>query len=218
MGTLTDAVAAAQRASGDDKLAMFRQQSSLVARKLAQREEALEALRRDEEAAARDIEAREARLSELSGPKYMRRDEFRAYAASLRAKTAQFKQFKAALAEARQEHVVLARTEALLVARAGAADAGLRALEEKKGVAGYTRVASDLEDVSALKARADESKGKTLAEIAVRARGRQGAASEAKRAHGSRRGAFQRWTQHSQRGIFPHRSVSRRVQVSVCAS
>ncbi len=162
---LTAQVAGAQRAAGDDKLAMFRQQAALVARKLAQREEALDALKRVAEGVACEVEAREAKLSELSGPKYMRREEFKAYAASLRTKTGTFKGLKAALGEVRQETVVLARTEELLRGRAGDMDAFLARLEAKKGVSGYTQVASDLEKVSALKARIDDSKGATLQEF-----------------------------------------------------
>jgi hypothetical protein len=51
-------VAAAQRAAGDDKLAMFRQQSALIAKKLAQREEALEIASREVEDLSRQIEAK----------------------------------------------------------------------------------------------------------------------------------------------------------------
>ena len=163
--SLTAQVSAAQRAAGDEKLAMFRQQSALVAKKLAQREEALEGLRREGEALRREVEARECKLSELSGPKYMKREEFKAYAASLRSKTAQFKALKASLGEVRGETVVLARTEAILRSRVGDIDGFLRALEEKKGIAGYTAVAGDLEKVSKLKSSVDESKGATLAEI-----------------------------------------------------
>lgn len=164
--SLTSAVAEATRAAGDSKLAMFRQQSALVTKKLAQKEEMLVAAQREAEAAAREVEAREAKLSELSGPKYMKRDEFKAYATALRTKTTTFKTLKAALGEARQESVVLSRTEALLRARATDIDAFMRKLEEKKGIAGYTGIASSLEEVSALKSRIDESKGKTLEEIA----------------------------------------------------
>jgi intraflagellar transport protein 81 len=165
VASLTAEVAAAQRAAGDDKLALFRQQGALVAKKLAQREEALEVAQREAEALAREVEARESKLSELSGPKFMRREEFKAYAAALRSKTAQFKALKGELGDARQETVVLARTEAILRGRAGDLDAFLRRMEEKKGVAGYMGVAQDLEKVSSLKARIDESKGATLNEI-----------------------------------------------------
>jgi intraflagellar transport protein 81 len=51
-------VAAAQRAAGDEKLALFRQQAALVARKLAGKEEALEAATAELEAVSREIEDR----------------------------------------------------------------------------------------------------------------------------------------------------------------
>lgn len=162
---LTAEVSAAQRAAGDDKLAMFRQQAALIAKKLAQKEEALEAASRDADNLAREQEARESKLSELSGPKFMKREEFKAYAATLRNKTNTFKQLKQELADLRNETVVLANTESLLKGRAGDLDAFLRSVEEKKGVSGYTAVQSDLEKISALKARIDESKGKALNEI-----------------------------------------------------
>jgi intraflagellar transport protein 81 len=165
VGALSAQVASAQSSAGDEKLAMFRQQSALVAKKLAQREEALEALKREGEGLAREVESRESKLSELSGPNYMKKEEFKAYAASLRTKTAQFKALKAHLGELRQETVVLARTESLLKGRVGDIDAFLKRLEEKKGVAGYTAVQSDLEKVSKLKSRIDESKSATLQEI-----------------------------------------------------
>ena len=47
----------------------------------------------------------------MSGPKFMKRDEFKAYAAALRTKTSTFKQLKQELADLRQETVIVARTE-----------------------------------------------------------------------------------------------------------
>lgn len=165
VAVLTAETAAMQRAAGDDKLAMYRQQAALVAKKVTQREEALEVVSREMDALARDIEGKEAKLSEMSGPRHMSREEFAAYAAALRAKTQTYKGLKQELADVRQETVVLARTEALLKARAGDIDVFLRKLEEKKGVSGYTAVQSEMEKVSALKQRIDESKGATLNEI-----------------------------------------------------
>ena len=106
----------------------------------------------------------EAKVSEMSG-RFMRRDEFNAYAAALRAKTQTYKALKQELDDLRQETVVLARTEAVVKSRAGDLDDFLRRLEEKKGVTGYTAVQSEMEKISALKQRIDESKGKTLTEI-----------------------------------------------------
>jgi len=165
VSNLTSEVQAAQRAAGDDKLAMFRQQAVLIAKKLTQREEVLEIANAELEALSSELEAKESKLTELSGPKFMRRDEFKAYAAALRNKTAAFKQLKQELADLRQETVILAQTETKLKEKAGDLDVFLRRLEEKKGVTGYSTVQSDLEKVSALKARIDESKGATLNEI-----------------------------------------------------
>lgn len=165
VSSLTADVQAAQRAAGDDKLAMFRQQAVLIAKKLTQREEVLEIANAELEALSNELEAKESKLTEMSGPKFMRRDEFKAYAAALRNKTATFKQLKQELADLRQETVILAQTETKLKEKAGDLDVFLRRLEEKKGVTGYSAVQSDLEKVSALKARIDESKGATLNEI-----------------------------------------------------
>lgn len=162
---LTAQVSSAQRAAGDEKLAMYRQQAALVAKTLASKEEALEAALREGEALSREVEVKEAKLSQLSGPRFMRKEEFKQYAAGLRAKTAQFKALKGELNDLRNETVTLARTHELLKSRAGDQEEHLRATEEKKGVRGYTAVASDLEKVSSLKARIDESKGATLQEI-----------------------------------------------------
>lgn len=153
-------------------------------------------------AAAAAAAVQEAKLSEMSGPKFMKREEFNAYAATIRTKAQIFKQLKQELSDLRQETVIIARTESvrsascawthcarngaslgecmragrpcphlpptgmqIIKSRAGDLDEFLRKLEEKKGVSGYTAVASEMEKVSALKQRIDESKGKTLNEI-----------------------------------------------------
>lgn len=100
----------------------------------------LQLLLRDLDVVNREVETKEARLGELSGPKYMKKDEFKAYAAALRAKTARYKQLKAELSEARQETVILAHTENILKSKAGNLDKFLQRMEEKKGIAGYTAV------------------------------------------------------------------------------
>ena len=49
-------------------------------------------------------------MSEMAGPRFMKREEFNAYATGLRAKTQNFKALKARLADVRQETVIVART------------------------------------------------------------------------------------------------------------
>lgn len=82
--------------------------------------------------------AQEAKLSELSGPKFMRRDEFKNYANELRIKTKQYKEMKQELAALRAETVVLQRTEQILRSRDSNLKEYLEQLEAKRGVSGYT--------------------------------------------------------------------------------
>ena len=49
------------------------------------------------------MEAKEAALAEASGPKFMTREEFKAYGTTLREKTHVYKRQKAELGEARAE-------------------------------------------------------------------------------------------------------------------
>ncbi len=72
------------------------------------------------------------------GQKYMKRDDFRQYAANLRVKNNQFKLMKKALDEIKAEVNVLDRTKSILKDKAGDVDDFLRDLEKKKGVQGYS--------------------------------------------------------------------------------
>lgn len=110
-------IADANRRQGDDKLALFRQQYAMIAKKLQQQEGEVERARQESERLGREIQSKEAKISEMSGPKFMKREEFKAYAAQLRQKTNQFKAMKAELGAINQELVVLNRTEHILRGR-----------------------------------------------------------------------------------------------------
>eukprot|EP01138_Halocafeteria_seosinensis_P008786 gb/GECG01008980.1/.p1 GENE.gb/GECG01008980.1/~~gb/GECG01008980.1/.p1 ORF type:complete len:686 (+),score=158.53 gb/GECG01008980.1/:1-2058(+) len=151
--------------SQDSKLAMFQRQSGMVAKKKQEKQEEAEKLRSEYEQLNREVESKEAKMSELAGPRYMRKEEFQAYAGKLREKTNEYKALKQQLADIRQETVVLARTEQLLKNRAENLDQFLEDLEARRGVTGYTGVQANLEKVSKAKAQVDSTKGKTLNEI-----------------------------------------------------
>jgi len=90
----------------------------------------------------------------MKGHKFMKRDEFKNYAASLRDKSAKFKRLKAELSELRHEVAVLVRTEQILQAK-DPTPAGLRETEQM------------LEKASVEKSQVDKAKGKTLDEISA---------------------------------------------------
>jgi intraflagellar transport protein 81 len=88
----------------------------------------------------KQLREREEAYAQQKGSKYMKRDDFRQYAANLRVKNNQFKEMKKALDEIKSEVTVLDRTRAILKEKAGDVDEFLRELEKKKGIQGYSEV------------------------------------------------------------------------------
>merc|ERR1719446_875723 len=97
MSRLNSEIQQAQKAGGDSKLAMFRQQAQLISKKLAKKEEALEEEMKIKSEMLKEIDDKEALMAELQGPKFMKREEFKSFAAKLRNKTNLYKQMKAEL-------------------------------------------------------------------------------------------------------------------------
>jgi len=165
MSRLNSEIQQAQKAGGDSKLAMFRQQAQLISKKLAKKEEALEEEMKIKSEMLKEIDDKEALMAELQGPKFMKREEFKSFAAKLRNKTNLYKQMKAELGEIRSETVLLNRTEQLLKSRGTNLDDFLADLESKRGVTNYTGTEKRMQEVSEAQASVNEVKGKTLDEI-----------------------------------------------------
>lgn len=83
---------------------------------------------------------KETEYAKTRGGKYMKRDDFKQYAANLRGKNAQYKQMKKILGEIKAEVNVLSRTENILKSRADNLEEFMKDLEKKKGISGYTNV------------------------------------------------------------------------------
>eukprot|EP00927_Polykrikos_kofoidii_P075473 TRINITY_DN7170_c0_g5_i1.p1 TRINITY_DN7170_c0_g5~~TRINITY_DN7170_c0_g5_i1.p1 ORF type:complete len:674 (+),score=208.82 TRINITY_DN7170_c0_g5_i1:74-2095(+) len=138
----------------DQRLAVYKQQANLVAKKK-------EAVMRDKkqieeelDVLSKELSKQEREYEQMKGHKFMKRDEFKTYASSLRDKSAKFKRLKAELSDLRHEVAVLVRTEQILQAK-DPTPAGLR----------ETEVA--LEKASVEKSQVDKAKGKTLDEISA---------------------------------------------------
>lgn len=162
---LNNQIAEAQKKAGDDKLAMYRHHSALVSKKLQQKEADLEEAESELNELNREIEGKEAKVSEMAGSKFMGREEFKRYASQLREKTNKFKKLKAELNEIRDETVVLTRTVAILQGKDQDLAAFLAKMESEKGISGYTDTQAKLEKMSKETATLDQTKGKTLEEI-----------------------------------------------------
>jgi intraflagellar transport protein 81 len=138
--TMSRELASAQQQSGvggsDDKLKRYRQQSSIVTKKLREKEQELEDVLERGTALKDKVKRQEEVVAELAGPKYMRGEEFKQYANTLRSKTAHYKQLKKELASIRAESVVLSRTEAILKARVPDLDTFLQSYQARQAAAG----------------------------------------------------------------------------------
>merc|ERR1719277_2211048 len=136
----------------DTRLAVYKQQANLVAKKKELVLKDQKKLEDDRDTLSKELSTKEREYEQMKGHKFMKRDEFKNYAASLRDKSAKFKRFKAELSELRHEVAVLSRTEQLLQAK-DPTPAGLRETE------------AALEKASVDKSQVDKAKGKTLDEI-----------------------------------------------------
>ena len=108
---------------------------------------------------------KESEYAKTRGGKYMKRDDFKQYAANLRGKNAQYKQMKKVLSEIKAEVTVLSRTESILKSRADNLDEFMRDLEKQRGISGIQGVQDQLVHVSETNQLLNNKKESTLQEI-----------------------------------------------------
>lgn len=100
-----------QNAPADDNLAIYKTQANSISKKKQEKEEEVKKFENDKMNLEKQMRDKEDKYSKEKGGKYMKRDDFRQYAANLRVKNANFKVMKKVLDEIKSEVVVLKRTE-----------------------------------------------------------------------------------------------------------
>merc|ERR1719158_2172157 len=138
----------------DSRLSVYKQQANLVAKKKEMALKDKKVLEDERDALSKELSTKEREYEQMKGHKFMKRDEFKNYAASLRDKSAKFKRLKAELSDLRHEVAVLTRTEQILQAK-DPTPSGMRETEAM------------LEKASVEKSQVDKAKGKTLDEISA---------------------------------------------------
>lgn len=146
----------------DDKLAIFKSSAQMLTKKKEQKQEQIKKLEIEKQALEKQMAEREGEYAKAKGGKYMKRDDFRQYAANLRGKNTQFKQMKKVLTEIKSEVTVLARTKTILQSRAEDLGEFMHNLEKSKGIAGYSNIEEQLQGVSNQKEVLDNQKDLTL--------------------------------------------------------
>ena len=91
---------------------------------------------------------KETEYARTRGGKYMKRDDFKQYAANLRGKNAQYKQMKKVLGEIKAEVNVLSRTENILKSRTENLEDLMKKIEKEKGIVGLSKAEEQMNRVA----------------------------------------------------------------------
>ena len=127
-----------QNTPADDKLAIYKSQANAVSKKKDQKNEELKKIEVEKIALEKIMREKEDQYQKTRGSKYLKRDDFKQYAATLRVKNNAFKTMKKSLDEVKSEVTVLDRTKQILKERAGDIDDLMKDMEKKKGISGYS--------------------------------------------------------------------------------
>ncbi|KAL3976278.1 mucolipin 2 [Sarotherodon galilaeus] len=146
----------------DDKLSLYRQQASIIARRKESKAEELQEAREELAAAEREMRQRTNQTQGSDGEEVIRGDEMKRLVAKLRSKGTVYKKKRQEIAELKADYGVVQRTEEILKQRHDAVQQKLQTMEAEKGISGYSDTQEELERVSAIKSELDEKKGRTL--------------------------------------------------------
>ncbi|KAJ3247337.1 Intraflagellar transport protein 81 [Chytriomyces hyalinus] len=134
--------------SGDDKLALFRQQAAIIARKKAGAAQRLTTLTEEVMRLSEEVESRREQHRGPGGGKVLTGDDFKKYVSELRGKSNIYKLKRSELSEIEKSM-----------------STNLSELERRSGIPNFHNDRETLEKVSERKGEVDQAKGKTLQEI-----------------------------------------------------
>ncbi len=154
-----------QSAPQNDNLGIFKSQAAMLTKKKEQKQQEIKKLELEKQALERTMADKETEYAKTKGGKYMKRDDFRQYAANLRGKNNQYKQMKKVLGEIKSEVTVLQRTKKILQSRAEDLDGFMKDLERQRGIQGYTNIEGEIHGVSNQQEKLNNEKDQTLQEI-----------------------------------------------------
>jgi len=103
----------------------------MLTKKKEQKQENIKKMEMEKQALEKMMSDKEAEYTKTKGGKYMKRDDFRNYAANLRGKNTQYKQMKKVLFEIKSEATILKNTKKILESRASDLGDFMKNLESK---------------------------------------------------------------------------------------
>ncbi|XP_067006845.2 intraflagellar transport protein 81 homolog [Anabrus simplex] len=151
----------------DDKLAPFRQQAAIVARKKETTAEQLGELRSKLSSLEEELEEKQGKLQQVAGETVLRGEEFKQYVNKLRGRSSVYKRKRGELSSLKTESGVLTRTIEILQKKDEELSRSLSLEEAQHGVSGFRDTEQRMELVSGEKANIDQQKGQTLEEMST---------------------------------------------------
>ena len=121
----------------EDKLAIYKSQANAASKKKEKMLEELKQQEEEERGLELALEHKEKEYAQLKGTKFMKHDDFKQYAASLRGKQTQYKRMCNVINEIKAELTVLLTTEKILKNRSEEVIIKLKENEAKTGAFGY---------------------------------------------------------------------------------
>ncbi|KAG8146068.1 hypothetical protein E2320_012473 [Naja naja] len=121
------------------------QKASIISRKKTAKAEELQTAKEEITTLERQMIQKSSQARELDGTEVLKGDEFKRYVNKLRSKNTLYKKKRLEIAEITAEYGILQRTEELLKQRHEDIQQQLQAIEDKKGISGYSYTQEELE-------------------------------------------------------------------------
>lgn len=154
----------------NNKLVVFRQASTMAAKKMREKEGELDSLLEESRRISKLVEEKEEELRSKgkggSGGRVTKND-VKKFGAIVKEKIEKYKKMKEEIGRQREELVILQRTEQLLKQKDKNIDEFNAELEKKNGVEGFRGTQRALEEMAYKTAEIDQSKGMTLEQIST---------------------------------------------------
>uniref|UniRef100_A0A7R9UGH9 IFT81 calponin homology domain-containing protein n=1 Tax=Pinguiococcus pyrenoidosus TaxID=172671 RepID=A0A7R9UGH9_9STRA len=153
--------------SGDNRTMMYLQHTRGASQKLAERQDTMDTILRQQEELREQIAMKERSMEETmeGGQKFMTQEQKRNLVLKLKEKSTTYKRMKKELSDQDAELVVLHRTEQLLKRQAAKLDIDVSLLEAKQGVSGYRDTKHRLETAAEATAATDKEKARLIEDI-----------------------------------------------------
>ncbi len=148
-----------------DKLAIYKSQANAASKKKEKAQGELQKLEEDLRSAEKSLDLKEKAYAQAKGTKFMKHDDFKQYASTLRGKQGQYKRMRNEIQEIKAELTVLMNTDKILKSKSDEIIVKLKAIEIETGAFGIFEAEEGLNAISVKHEEINTVKTLTLAQL-----------------------------------------------------